>query len=149
MTTPVLRPTDAARAEAATFPRDPAESQYGATQGQAGAAVAEDLARAARLLAEAAEILGNLAQDPDIRLAVSGNGAVMGAMSVAAPGPATPPKLFSANDVAGLVGVSGKTIRRWRTEGKTPPGIVLGGVVRWQQDDINNWLKGLKDGDST
>jgi len=52
------------------------------------------------------------------------------------------PKLLAARDVAELLRVDTKTVRRWRSEGKLPPAIELGGsVVRWRAEDIDRWLE--------
>ena len=44
--------------------------------------------------------------------------------------------LLSAVDVGKRVGVDAKTVRRWKSEGKLPPALVVAGVVRWEPDAI-------------
>jgi len=52
------------------------------------------------------------------------------------------PKLLAARDVADLLRVDTKTVRRWRSEGKLPAAIEIGGsIVRWRAADIDAWLE--------
>ena len=48
--------------------------------------------------------------------------------------------LLTVRDIAQLLGVSPGTIRRWRREGKLPPAVEIGGVVRWRADAIGAWI---------
>ena len=53
-----------------------------------------------------------------------------------------PGRLLSARDLAKMLGVQERTIRRWRKQkGKLPQGIELGdSVIRWREQDIERWL---------
>ena len=55
--------------------------------------------------------------------------------------PVEPVCLLTARDVAERLQVDAKTVRRWRAEGKLPPPVKLGGVVRWLAEDLAVWLK--------
>ena len=48
--------------------------------------------------------------------------------------------LMNVRDVAKRMGVSPRTIRRWRGAGALPPCVHLGSVVRWRPADIEAWL---------
>ena len=48
--------------------------------------------------------------------------------------------LLDANALAKTLAVSPKTIRRWRDEGRLPPAIDLGGVLRWRRAAVDVWL---------
>ncbi len=50
-------------------------------------------------------------------------------------------ELLTVADVARLLRIEAKTVRRWRLEGLLPPALVLGGVVRWRRDDFEAWLE--------
>ena len=132
----------------------PGEFRHGPTQAACGAELrglvpgrdsayhpSHDLVRLAELCAEAAEILGRLA---DIQLDESRRSRLMTGVdgstgSVAAT--SAPRRLLTARDVAVLLQVDAKTVRRWREEGKLPPAVELGGVVRWLAEDLAVWLK--------
>ena len=51
-------------------------------------------------------------------------------------------KLLTVDDVAGALVVSAKTVRRWREEGKLPPALRIGGVIRWRASEFNSWIEG-------
>jgi len=51
------------------------------------------------------------------------------------------PSLLSTTDVATILRVDPKTVRRWREEGHLPSAIQVGGVVRWKPEDIETWLE--------
>lgn len=59
---------------------------------------------------------------------------------------AHPPKLLSVADLANFLAVDPRTVRRWRTSGELPPAVQLGGVVRWEIEDIEHWLERRKEG---
>lgn len=48
--------------------------------------------------------------------------------------------LLNVNDLANALNVQPSTIRRWRREGKLPKAIVVGGVVRWRPQVVEQWL---------
>ena len=54
-------------------------------------------------------------------------------------------ELLSAKDIADRIGCDAKTIRRWRREGSLPNAIVIGGIVRWEAGDIEDWLQRRKE----
>jgi excisionase family DNA binding protein len=58
------------------------------------------------------------------------------------PSPATTPHLHTA-DVAGLLGVSPKTVARWAKEGKLPFRRTLGGHRRYPEAAIRELAAGL------
>jgi len=49
-------------------------------------------------------------------------------------------KLLTVRELAELLNVDARTVRRWRGEGKLPPAISVSGIVRWHQDVIAAWL---------
>jgi excisionase family DNA binding protein len=49
--------------------------------------------------------------------------------------------LVSVDELARRLGVSASTVRRWRRDGKLPEAVVLGGVVRWRPETIEEWLE--------
>jgi predicted DNA-binding transcriptional regulator AlpA len=49
--------------------------------------------------------------------------------------------LISANQLAGKLGVSIRTIWRMDSSGKSPNAIRIGGSVRWNLNEINRWIK--------
>lgn len=114
-----------------------------AAQGHTGAHtpdVAATCRRVAGLLAELGQALEDLAQDAENQLAeLARPERVSGAVETA---PVAQPtaRLLSAKDIADLVGVDAKTVRRWRSEATIPPAIEIGGVVRWRMTVIQEWL---------
>ena len=50
-------------------------------------------------------------------------------------------ELLTIDDVAKLVRTGARTIRRWRREGKLPPALHFGGLVRWRKPDIERWIE--------
>jgi excisionase family DNA binding protein len=58
------------------------------------------------------------------------------------PSPATTPHLRTA-DVAGLLGVSPKTVARWAKEGRLPFLRTLGGHRRYPEPEIRELAAGL------
>ncbi len=132
----------------------PAEFRHGPTQATCDAELrglvpgrdsashrSRHLVRLAELCTEAAEILGSLA---DIQLDESRHPRLMdgvGSSSGSVAATSAPRRLLTARDVAALLQVDAKTVRRWREEGKLPPAVELGGVVRWLAEDLAVWLK--------
>ena len=54
--------------------------------------------------------------------------------------------LLDARQVAALLGVSEKTVRRMRDAGKLPPTVKVGvskTLVRWRRADIERFIAGL------
>ena len=95
--------------------------------------------QASNLLAELSELVVEIGRN---QLAVSPERAVMALSPNETAAPMKPfSNLLSANDVAAILSVDAHTIRRWRTEGKLPPAIVVGGVVRWRSDAIERWVE--------
>jgi len=65
------------------------------------------------------------------------------------PSPATPPDppraaaaplLLTASDVAGLLAVSLRTVRRLDMTGRLPAPLLIGRAVRWRRAEITSWL---------
>lgn len=50
------------------------------------------------------------------------------------------PPFMTAPEVARILKVSVRTIWRWRSGGKLPKSIEIGGAVRWKGDDMRNWM---------
>lgn len=51
-------------------------------------------------------------------------------------------ELYDAQGVGHLLGLSARTIKRWREHGKFPePAIVIGDFVRWTKDQIMGWIR--------
>jgi len=50
-------------------------------------------------------------------------------------------ELLTIDDVAKLVRTGARTIRRWRREGKLPPALHFGGLVRWRKSDVERWIE--------
>jgi excisionase family DNA binding protein len=86
----------------------------------------------ADLLADAATALRALAEGHENQLAVAPERAVMA--------PVKRPPLLSVRDVAEILGVDARTVRRWREERKLPPALTVGGIVRWERADIEAWI---------
>jgi excisionase family DNA binding protein len=105
---------------------------------QAGAqgAVGPVLARIAGLheqLAEAPRVLARILEDQLV-----GPG-IPGLMSSVEP-PSAPTRLLGVPEVASLLDLSERTVRRHRRQGKLPPGIEVGGTIRWRSEEIEEWL---------
>ena len=58
------------------------------------------------------------------------------------PSPAakSPPLLLTAADVAGLLAVSLRTVRRLDITGRLPAPLTIGRAVRWRRAEIASWL---------
>ena len=88
------------------------------------------LQRLALLIRELAQVIEQIGQN---RLAESGDQSHMSRG-------VTPRPLLNANDLARILSVDSKTVRRWRDEGQLPGAIQIGGVVRWKHEDIEAWI---------
>ncbi len=54
-------------------------------------------------------------------------------------------RLLTARDVADVLGVDVRTVRRWREAGKLPAPLTLGdSVLRWHPEDVDAWLEELR-----
>jgi len=98
------------------------------------------LERLARLHAELGRTYAELARNHDIQLAVGADLSVMGAMPNCAETVAGLDPLLTVADLAVLLQVDARTVRRWRSEGKLPDAVELGGVIRWDSGVVRSWL---------
>lgn len=62
--------------------------------------------------------------------------------------PARPPetraiKLLDINELAEVLGIPVRTIRKWRYEGKGPACIKIGKYIRWHPNEVDRWLARL------
>lgn len=61
-------------------------------------------------------------------------------------GNAVPPEaaaeLLKVNKVAGLIGISPRTVYRLADAGKMPRPVKLGTLVRWRADELRDWVDG-------
>jgi excisionase family DNA binding protein len=48
--------------------------------------------------------------------------------------------LLTAREVADLLGVSTETVLRWTRAGKLPAIRLPGGAIRYQRDELDQWL---------
>jgi len=53
-------------------------------------------------------------------------------------------QLLTARELADLLRVSLKTIRRWRVSGQLPPPVEIAGTLRWERVVIDRWYQNLK-----
>src|SRR5205085_11532872 len=51
-------------------------------------------------------------------------------------------RLVDEHEAAAILGLSVKTLRRWRWAGREVPFIKLGGAVRYSLDDLNEYIDG-------
>jgi len=49
-------------------------------------------------------------------------------------------KLLTREELAEQLGVSARTIDRWRDQGLAPPELMIQRVIRFRQSDIEAWL---------
>jgi len=67
-------------------------------------------------------------------------------MRLSKTGPSAPPKLkpleqlLTQAAVSNLLGISEKTLERWRIYSKGPTAIKVGGAVRYRPSDVQEWL---------
>jgi predicted DNA-binding transcriptional regulator AlpA len=53
-----------------------------------------------------------------------------------------PPRFLDINDLADQLNVSVATLYRWRSDGSDmPKGFKLGGLVRWTQKAVDEWVQ--------
>ncbi|REJ85928.1 MAG: DNA-binding protein [Planctomycetota bacterium] len=52
----------------------------------------------------------------------------------------TASRLVSIESVAELLAASPRTVRRLDAAGKLPEGIKLGGLKRWREDELLDWI---------
>ncbi|MAL67536.1 MAG: DNA-binding protein [Porticoccaceae bacterium] len=57
-------------------------------------------------------------------------------------------KLLNTREVADLLGISPNTLDIWRTKNRGPRFIKVGRYVRYQQTDLENFIKDNKRGPS-
>ena len=88
--------------------------------------------RLAALHAQIAEVYEAAAKEPEIQLAECGDSPLMGQMA---------PPLLSVADVAAILKVGERTVRRWRKEGRLPRGIEIAGITRWRPAEIHGWIE--------
>lgn len=94
----------------------------------------ECLRRMAGHCRKIAEICADLAATEEIQLAAPRDPGVMDAVPER-------PRLMTAADLAEMLCVDAKTIRRWRTEGHLPVAIEIGSIVRWRAEDVVAWIE--------
>jgi excisionase family DNA binding protein len=51
-------------------------------------------------------------------------------------------ELLTARELAVILKVSVRTIRRWHELGEIPPGLRIGAQVRWRREEIEAFLLG-------
>ena len=49
--------------------------------------------------------------------------------------------LLTIDDVARLLSVSTRTVRRLRQEGRIPPPVCVGRSVRWNRESLRQWIE--------
>jgi len=49
-------------------------------------------------------------------------------------------RLLRVRDLAELLQVDERTIRRWRDEHRLPEPVVIAGVTRWRAEDVDAWV---------
>jgi predicted DNA-binding transcriptional regulator AlpA len=52
--------------------------------------------------------------------------------------------LLKAEQVADLLQIDGRTLRRFEVAGDVPRAITIGGVKRWRRAEIDRWLAKLR-----
>ena len=50
-------------------------------------------------------------------------------------------RLLTDKDLCGLIQVSSRTLRRWRSEGRIPFMTLPGGTIRYSSESISSWLQ--------
>ena len=112
-------------------------------------------ARLAELYRALAEEHARLAAEGQVQLAVAGERALMSLVPATATGPLASAsrdplpdapyprdfgRLLSVRDVADLLAVDERTIRRWRREGRLPNAVEVCGVIRWRPEVVDQWI---------
>ncbi len=95
--------------------------------------LADLFARLAAVFGEAAQVCGELAQ---VELAAGAETRLM----LPVPEALRTRQLLTVTGLAELLSVDGKTIRAWRERGQLPAAVKIGGVIRWDADDIDRWI---------
>ena len=103
-----------------------------------GGDLINQLRRAGRLHFELGETFENMAESLALGLDGIANPWMHG--DVASP-KSELQSLLSVKDVAKLLKVNERTVRRWRKEGRLPAGKEIAGVIRWNPDEIQDWLR--------
>jgi len=49
--------------------------------------------------------------------------------------------MLKVREVATMLGVSERSVWRWSATGVLPPGIKIGGCVRWPEETIRRWIR--------
>ena len=133
----------------------PLESQHSATQAPTAGDSEADVhvkfalanARAGALFDQLGAVFRDISNLQN-RLAAGGNRALMSTSpdaNGAAPTMTKKTTLLNAKAVANRIGCDAKTVQRWRSAGELPPAIVIGGIVRWEAEDIETWLRSRKE----
>jgi len=95
-------------------------------------------------LRQAADGIDRAREEHDIQLAAARGQSVMASVQQpiieAAEERVLDERLLTLGDLAALVQVSEKTLRRWRSEGRLPSAVEIGGVVRWRREDVDAWI---------
>ncbi len=98
--------------------------------GEADRAAFVDLLAEAIGIALGARQVPCLQQPPQERLVVQDGAAL----------PATDSKLGNVEEVAGMLGVSSRMVRRLWDMGRMPRPISLGSLIRWRRDEVDQWI---------
>ena len=91
-------------------------------------------ARLATVFGEASQVFGDLGQ---VELAAGASSRLMERV----PEASKTRQLLTVNGLAELLQVDAKTVRAWRERGQLPPAVKIGGVIRWNADDIDRWIE--------
>ena len=117
-----------------------ASTQHGATVGASAGPeldpherLADLFARLAAVFGEAAQVCGELAQ---VELAAGAETRLM----LPVPEASKTRQLLTVNGLAELLQVDAKTVRAWRERGQLPAAVKIGGVIRWDADEIDHWI---------
>lgn len=114
--------------------------------------IARRLAELAATLRKAGQIAESLSRDAQIHLADARDQSVMDDVAEASRAtPAKPeapalPRLLTVSDLARLLRLDERTVRRRRREGSIPPAIDIGGSLRWRPSEIEAWLDERREG---
>ena len=133
----------------------PAGPAVAGANGGHGARDAASHTRLAALYRALAEEHARLAAEGQVQLAVPGERALMSLVPATATGPLASAsrdplpdapyprdfgRLLSVRDVADLLAVDERTIRRWRREGRLPNAVEVCGVIRWRPEVVDQWI---------
>lgn len=108
---------------------------------------ARKLAELAATLRKAAQIAESLSQDAQDCLASPAGQSVMDDVpealrsTHAEPEPAPGDSLLTVADLARLLRLDERTVRRRRRDGSIPAAIDIGGSLRWRRSEIDAWLE--------